>query len=156
MINIYENLIEYSGISEYIPKDLTCYKEFNLESIIDLPLNRPTLKEIIKVSMKPIINSTRIIDTPQGKSLEGQELTGKKYIIEGEVKLRIDYLAENEKNKIYCIYHKQNFSSGMILHKDMVNSHILIPSIFIEEINAELLSNEQIIVLVTLLSTVEK
>ncbi|AOR24031.1 SPOCS domain-containing protein [Clostridium taeniosporum] len=155
MINIYENLIEYSGVSEYIPKDISCYKEFNLESVINLSFDRPKMKEIIKTSIKPKINSTRIINTPTGKSLEGQELTGKKYIIEGQVNIRIDYLSETEDNKVHCTRYKQNFSSGIILHRNIVNNSILIPSIFIEQINAELLSNEQALVITTLLSTVE-
>lgn len=156
MSDIYENLIEYSGISEYIPQYINCYKELNLESTVNTPSYRPNIKEIIKVSAAARINSSRIILTPIGKSLEGQELTGKKYIIEGEANIRVDYLSDNEDNKVYCIHHKENFSSGIVLHKDIINSNGLVPSIFIEGINAELLSNKQVFVIITILSVVEK
>ena len=45
MSNIYKNLIEYSGISNYIPKDISCYREFNVDSIVNLTKDRPKLEE---------------------------------------------------------------------------------------------------------------
>lgn len=155
MSNIYGELIEYSGISEYIPKDIICCKEFNVDSRIEL-CEKYKINEIVKVSVFPRIKSSRVIITPEGKSLEGQVLTGKKYIIEGEINIRVDYIAEGESNTIYCLHYMENFTSSMILHKDMINKILLIPSIFIEGINVQLLSGEEMLAITTILATVEQ
>lgn len=155
MSNIYKNLIEYSGISNYIPKDISCYREFNVDSIVNLTKDRPKIDEIIKISASHKINSTRIIKTPIGKSLEGQELTGKKYMIEGELNFRVDYLSENEDSKVYCTYYKEYFATSIVLQQDIINSTMFIPTIFIEEINGEVLNNEQVLIITTILASVE-
>ncbi|MGL5353266.1 MAG: hypothetical protein ACRDA5_08055, partial [Clostridium sp.] len=140
MENIYENLIEYCGVSEYIPKDILCYKEFNVDSIINLNKDNVKMQEVIKVNVFPNIKSTRVINTPRGVSLEGECLTGEKYIMEGEINIRLDYISEDNGNKIYCYNYKKNFASSMVLHKDMINRTVLIPSIFIEGINVQLIN----------------
>ncbi|MGL5086493.1 MAG: hypothetical protein ACRC68_12370 [Clostridium sp.] len=156
MENIYNNLIEYSGISDYIPKDINCFKEFTINSTINVFDNDLKVKEIIKVNITPNIKSTRAIITPVGKSLEGQVLTGKKYIIEGELNIRVDFLSETGRNKIHCLYHVEYFSSSMILHKDIINRISLIPSIFIEDIHGQLVEDSEILVITTILTTLEK
>ncbi|MGG7178590.1 hypothetical protein ACQPU1_13395 [Clostridium paraputrificum] len=155
MRNLYKNLIEYSGISKYIPKGLNSYKEVDVESIIKVKKDNIKIKEIVKVSTLSNIMSTRVIKTPVCESLEGQRLTGEKYVIEGELSIRVDYLSKEEVNRIYCLNHKEFFSSSIILHKDLIGGSTLIPSIFIETINGELLSEGEVLVINSILATVE-
>ncbi|MGL4774407.1 MAG: SPOCS domain-containing protein [Clostridium sp.] len=155
MHNLNERLIEYGGISEYIPKNISSSRDVDVESIITLCKDNYKIKEVIKVTGKPKIKSQRVIKTPKGVSLEGQVLSGKKFIIEGEVKLRIDYLCEGEENKIYCLHYSENFSAGVVLHKDIISSNNFIPSLFMENIHCDLLSNEEILIITTILATVE-
>lgn len=156
MSNIYENFIEYSGESEYIPKDLHSYKESEIESLIIMPKGGKKINQLVKVSVATEIKGSRIIKTPVRRSLEGQELTGEKYIIKGQLIIRIDYLSQEKANKICCLHYKHDFFQGVTLEKEILGNKQLIPSIFIEAIDSEVLSEEKILIITRIISTVEK
>lgn len=156
MSNMDGDLIEYSGTSKYIPKNIECFKEFNIDSMIDIELNDRKIKEILRVNTSSEIKEFRVIKTPVGKSLEGENLTGKKCIIEGEIIIRIDYIEDDPNNKMYCKNYRENFSVGITLSKSLLNVNLLIPSIFIEEIEGELLEDNEILVITNMLAVIEK
>lgn len=154
MSNIFNNLIEYAGISSYIPKNIRCSKEITLNTTVKLKSSTRNFSEIIKVSVFTEVIYYKVIKTPIGSSLEGQNLTGKKIIIDGLLNLRIDYLSKDS-NKVYCMNYKENFCSTLILNNKFTNKSIFIPTFFVENINAQLVNDNEVFVITSLLSAVE-
>lgn len=91
-----KTLIEYVGISEYLPNNPNIFKQLNIEETLCLPQNKPDIEQIIKIISEIIIKSTKVIRTPRGKSLEGQTLSGFEIIVEGELKQKFNMLQMNQ------------------------------------------------------------
>lgn len=134
MISVTRDLIEYYGIADYLPSNLTTYKQINVEDEIALIDCAPNISQIIKVYSTVNIESTRTVTTPKGTSLEGVTLTGHKLFVHGFVNQKIQYLANNDRNTIHTTQITTPFVSSIILPADFYSTSYISTSAFIEDV----------------------
>lgn len=140
MASIVRNLIEYSGIADYLPEDSSTFKQINVEESLCIPKQKPDIEQIVKVICDVEIKNTRVIRTPKAISLEGQILTGWKLIIEGELNQKVEYVADVPEQSVHVAHFSVPFSSFIVLPETfkigvpvIVNAYI--EDIFIQQLN---------------------
>lgn len=115
MGSIERNLVKFSGIADKLPENPLYFKEFNVQEILSISEENPSIKQIIGVMAQILINSKRIIKTEIGKSEEGQTLTGYKLIVEGDVKFKVQYTSQESTQRLYAVDFKIPFSNFIVL-----------------------------------------
>lgn len=146
MNNMINDLIEYKGVSSYIPEGISSRKEFNLEEIVNLNDKYTVIDQIVKVSVNATCNNARVIKTPIGVSLDGDRLTGRKVLISSNFNIRIEYLSKE--NKIYSIKINKGIYISVIVDEGDLIRRNNIASIFIEDISGKLLNDNEILILI--------
>ncbi|MGL5347271.1 MAG: hypothetical protein ACRDA3_07960 [Peptostreptococcaceae bacterium] len=143
-----DDLVEYKGISDYIPEVLNSKKEINLEEIIKIPDKDIEIEEILKVSIAGECTDIRVIDTPIGVSIDGLRLTGKKAIVNISFAIRIEYISKQSSNKIYTLKANKRMITSVILEKEEYIKRVNIASVFIEDILAKRMGKQDILLII--------
>lgn len=149
------NLIEYSGIADNLPVNPTAFKQFSVQETMCLPAAKPDIEQIIKVMAEVVITSTRVIKTPKATSLEGQILTGYKLIVEGEVRQKVEYVADEPTQSVHAAHFNMPFSTFIILPEDFEIGTPLVVTGYIEDIFAQQIDKRCIFKNITVLVTAE-
>lgn len=100
------DFIEVVGVCDVDAVDLSdqTFKQIAIEETVTIPDQKPDIEQILKVVVSGEITRTKVIKTPVRKdsaeniipSAGGQELTGRKLIIEGKLREKIVYVADVE------------------------------------------------------------
>ena len=152
---IVRGLVEYHGISENIPTNLRSFKTIALDSITEIKEGAPDIEDILKVRVNGEIENSRVIKTAIGVSIDGQELTGWKLVIYGEIKVKVDYSSSSQGPAIYVSNFLLNFSSFITLsNKTSINSRIY-PNVFIEDIHVKKLDAKKLFTTATIIITAD-
>lgn len=151
MKSITRNLIEYIGISEYLPTDIESFKQVYIKNDITLNENKADIDSISKIIAKAKILNTRIIKTPKGISLDGYKLTGYKLLVEGSIYYKIQYTNSDENQSLNLTDIDTRFLAFVIMPENFMLGDNFSSSIFIEDINAEILSKRKISINTSLL-----
>lgn len=144
--------------------ELNCFSQFNIYETIDYKNDvYKSINNLYEYDFKvckientsPNLNiiSTKIINTMEGTSIDGQHLTGKKLIIIGELELSLVltyYTTCNKYNKIIKEV-RIPFSTFIIIPKDIYNLENINLRYLIEDISTAQLCNTKSIVSATLL-----
>lgn len=155
MISITRDLIEYYGIDDCLPLDPKNFKQINIEDEACVPCQKPDIEQIVKVYATAEVKMSKTIKTPKGTSLEGIKLTGNKVIIEGEIKYKIQYVADTTIQSVHTFHYSTPFMSFVVLPEDYTpNSHLTV-SAFIEDIYSNQISCRCVYLNTTLLLTAE-
>lgn len=155
MTSIVKDLIEYIGISDNIPDDSSVFKQINVEKTHCLPPVKPDIEQIVKVISKLVIKSTKVIKTPSGISLEGQKLTGFKVVIEGELKQKIQYVADIPTQTVHAAHFNIPFSTYIVLPADFVLGTPVTVNGYIEDVYAHQMGKKCIYINTTILFTAD-
>lgn len=156
MNSVIRNFVEIVGINtDCIPEDITAFKQFNVEETVCVPVRKPDIEQVLKVIADAVITSTRVIKTPIGTSLEGQVLTGWKLVVEGEIKQKVQYVADFPDQPSHAADFDVPFSTFVVLPDDFVVGTPITVTPFIEDIFVEQLDKRCIFKNVTMLLTVE-
>lgn len=157
MASIVRDLIEYSGLVDSIPvlPATANFKQFSLQENLIIPPAKPDIEQIVKVMAEVIIISTKVIRTPVSTSAEGQILTGKKLIIEGELSQKIEYVADEATQSVHAAHFRIPFSTFLILPADFVIGSPINVTGYIEDIYAKQLGKRDIFKNVTILLVAE-
>ncbi|MCY6483166.1 DUF3794 domain-containing protein [Clostridium aestuarii] len=114
MASIVRNLIKFTGLADELPKKPLCFKQFNIGKTLRIPYTKPEVKQIIEVMTGIYIVNTKVIKTPTIKSVEGQNLTGFKLIVEGNLGCQIQYEADEPTQSVHEVYFNVPFSSFIV------------------------------------------
>ena len=144
MINKNKNLIEYIGLSTYLPKDLKFFKNAYSKNIVKLPENRLNIKHLTKVSADISILETKLINTSIGKSLEGRILTGKKILCYGFINYKFHYISIKEMQNIQLYTTKIPFVESVIIPSNIKQEYSITTSIFVDDITCNLINENEI------------
>lgn len=155
MSSYVSNLIEYSGIADNLPVNPNAFKQLSVQETVHLPHAKPDIEQIVKVIAEVVITSTRVIITPQATSLEGQILTGYKLIVEGEMRQKIEYVADEPSQPVHAAHFNVPFSTFIVLPSDFVLGTPLVVTGYIEDIFAQQVSKRCIFKNITVLITAE-
>lgn len=139
MASIVKGLVEYSGIADIFPKNPKCFKQLTVQENLVIPFVKPDVEQIVRVIAEVKINSTRIIETPESTSPEGQILTGWKVIVEGELAQKVEYVADEPRQSVHAAHFSVPFSSYIVLPRDFDNCCILNVVGYIEDIYIQLI-----------------
>lgn len=97
------------------------------------------------------INSVKIVDTVQGISIEGQQLTGKKLIIIGKINTKIIFSCPKNERKL-CLSKKSiPFSTFIIIPNELCEEQPINLRYLIEDITTIIIAKNKIFVSITLL-----
>jgi hypothetical protein len=151
MASIVKNLIEIAGIADQLPIDPTAFKQFTVQEMLKLPIAKPDIEQIVKVVAQVVITSTKVIRTPKGTSLEGQILTGFKLIIEGEVRQKIEYVADEVTQSVHAAHYDVPFSTFIVLPNTFVVGTPVTVMAYIEDIFIEMINKREMFKNVTIL-----
>ncbi|WP_053956599.1 DUF3794 domain-containing protein [Inediibacterium massiliense] len=151
MASVVRDLIEYVGVADCIPQNPSSFKQFNIQECFEIPTQKPDIEQIVRVSVDVDIKSTKVIKTAKGKSMEGQNLTGWKLIVEGELKQKIQYVADEPTQSVHGAHFSVWFSEFIILPKDFCEDKILNVVPYIEDIYAAQLDKRKITKNITIL-----
>lgn len=130
------DLIQYEGISG-IPLCTTKqdYKQTNLQGILCIPTCKPDMEQMVKVWGKVEVQHYEVVATPIGTSMEGQQLTGCKLMIVGELKLKVQYVACDETRTVHTAHFMVPICEYIILPRSYNGQFYGRPQAFIEDIH---------------------
>jgi hypothetical protein len=136
MANVIRDMIEYSGIADEFPQLSypACFKQLNLQNITRLADAKPDIGQIIKVISDVKIIGSRVIRTPKGTSEEGHILTGKKLIIDGDARLKVEYAAENTNHTVFAEQFSTPFCTSIALPEEFIIGTQVFVQPYIEDI----------------------
>lgn len=137
MASIERGLIEYNGIDVCRKNNLKNFKQVNYESTFCVPGQKPDIEQIVKVYAKTSISKSEIVKTPVGKSLEGQEVTGYKLLISGDINYKIQYVANEATQSVHTFHKCVPFCGYVVLPKNFNTGVYISPSALIEDISVE-------------------
>lgn len=144
MLNQNKNLIEYIGVSSYLPTNLKVFKKSSSKLNTKIPTTRPKIKSLTKVVLNISIKETSLINTPTGKSLEGLFLTGKKLICYGFITYKFHYISNEEKQNIQLYTIKHPFIESIIVPVHLKEEANITTSIFIDDITCNIINQNEI------------
>lgn len=155
MSEIVKNLIQYIGIADDMPENHDVFKQLFVEDTFCLPHAKPDIEQLIKVSGELEIKSKKVVKTPKGVSLEGQALTGWKLVIEGVIRLRAQYAADEPEQSVHGAHINIPFSTYIVLPENFIQGTPITVSGYIEDIFSQQVGPRCIFNNITLLLTAE-
>jgi len=133
-------------------KYIRYFKQYSFEEIITIPQQKLNIEDIVSVIAEPEIVSTRVINTPKGKSYEGQNLTGKKISFEIKLKQKITYISDKSTQSVHAV-HNETYHSTFIVVPNLIEgcspevllkNKILNPKVIIEDIQGQRIDERHI------------
>lgn len=144
MASTVKNLIEILGLADNLPTNITVFKQFTVQETLTLPDAKPDIEQIVKVVAQAVITSTRLITTGTGTSLEGQILTGLKLIVEGEIRQKIEYVADECTQSVHAAHFNVPFSSFIVIPATHQIGVPILVTPYIEDLYVELIDKRTI------------
>lgn len=147
--------ISYSGISDYIPNEITSFEQRNTDKVITINQKLPNIDDILKVSISKELENSNVAKTATGVSLEGQSLSGYKLLTEGKFVVRIDYCSESNNGCIYTFKEVIYFNNATTIPKDKGQGSRVVEDVYIEDIYVEKISERDLIVNISFIFAIE-
>lgn len=152
-----QGLIEYSGLADNLPQlpDTASFKQLTIQESLELPSVKPNIEQIVKVIAEVVILDVKVIRTPLGNSSEGQKLTGVKAVVEGEIRQKIEYVANDIVQSVHGAHFDVLFSNFIVLPPNFKLGTPVIVTPYIEDIYVMQMSPRNIFKNVTILLVAE-
>lgn len=133
---------------------LSIFKQTNIQNYFEIPCKKPDIKQINVVTANVEIENCYAIETPIGTSIEGQQLTGYKMIIHGNIIFIIDYTADVPEQNVHSAHYCSPFSTFVILPSNFSFSCQSSINAIIEDVYSNQISNRCFFANATALITV--
>ena len=96
------------------------FKNLNLQHKIYVgTIGEKLVSEITDISIDSVITDQYIIKTIKNKKNPNNIATGKKLMIRGYLKEKIEYIAQDEVNSLNLFIHKENFTTSLIISENI-------------------------------------
>lgn len=145
------NLIEYNGISTCSHGKLAHFKQTNTEFTFCIPTQKPDIEQIVKVWVSTCILNYKVVKTPKGTSLEGQNITGYKLMIQGDIQYKVEYVALEAEQSIHTAHTTIPFCGYVVLPERFNPNAFIFASVEVEDIHSDLMDERCIYNNVTLM-----
>lgn len=141
MNNTMKNLIRYEGInpSTNLCGNQTNYKQSNFDGVQCIPACKPNIEQIVKVWGSVDISHYEIVDTPVGTSVEGQQLTGRKMLLVGDITFKVQYVACDMERSVHTAHVSSPFCEYIVLPANYNVYCYLAPQAYVEDVYVNLL-----------------
>ncbi|WP_343338680.1 hypothetical protein TPELB_08850 [Terrisporobacter petrolearius] len=103
------------GVNENLPQNPLFFKELIIDDTLCIPIEKPDIEGLISITSQIDIISTKLICTENKKSLEGQNLSGCKLIIEYKVKDLVVYTANEVTQPVHSAHYESNLKSTFVV-----------------------------------------
>lgn len=130
---------------------ITIFKQISVDENLTIPTVKPDAEDILEVIAEVEITYTNVIKTPIVTSYEGQQLTGWKLIVEGKLKQKITYIADEPTQSVHAAEFDVPFSTFLVLPKDFKECQQVKVVGIIEDIFVKLVNKRTIFKNVTLM-----
>lgn len=117
---IIRDLVELSGIADLFPDCPKAFTEISIDESVIIPDQKPDVEQILKVIADVIIINKRIVKTPIGKGVSGIISTGVKLVLEGILRQKIIYAADEPTQSVHVAEFEKPFSAFIILPKAQI------------------------------------
>lgn len=114
--------VKFIGIAPKLPENPIFFKELVLEENLTIPDLKPDMERIVSIATEVQIISSRIVDTSSAVSLEGQNLSGCKLILELKLNEIILYVANRITQPVHSAHFKSEMKSAFIVVPCEINS----------------------------------
>ncbi len=116
MCVVVKDFVSYIGISDDIPDgdELGFITQTVVSEKFTLPEAKPDIEQLISVAVDVEIIDINVVATPEGTSLEGQILQGAKVVIEGNLRQKIKYVADEPTQSVHAAHNEKRFSATII------------------------------------------
>lgn len=100
--------------AEYFKEELFC-------DVLVVPLCKPNMERVLDVMVWPEVVNVKLVDTPKGKSYEGQVLTGVKLVVQIKLKEKVTYVAHELSQSTHAVYYETLKSVFVVLPEKSVD-----------------------------------
>jgi len=104
-----------NGTAQQLPENPLYFAQISIPEILTIPDQKPDMEQLVSVTVKPEIVAFHLIDTPCVKSYEGQLLSGKKLIIELNLKEIINYVADKPSQSTHAAHFEKTLKSVFVI-----------------------------------------
>ncbi|MCY6369539.1 DUF7507 domain-containing protein [Clostridium ganghwense] len=146
--------IESNEVITYV--DVRMFKQFSVDENLIIPSQKPDMEEILEVIVDVEITYTNLIKTSIITSYEGQTLTGWKLIVEGKLKQKIVYIADEPTQSVHAAEFDVPFSTFIVLPADYKKCIQLKVEGIVEDVFVRLIDKRRIFKNVTLIVEAKK
>lgn len=155
MAKIVKELIEYNCEESYDRKRLVNFKQFSINNIFNVPIEKPDIDQITKVWVDYDICDYEFVKTPRGSSSEGQILTGNKLFISANLKVKLEYVSLKSSQSVHSMHTTIPLCAYVTLQDDSNEFSDTLPSLGIEDIYCELMNCREIYINIVLIAIVD-
>ena len=120
MASVLRNLVEIVGIADTFPTAPTNFTQIAVMETFKLPIAKPDIEQIIKVTIDTIIISTTVVATPTGTGVGGSILTGAKLIVEGKLRQKVEYVANEPTQSVHAAEFEMPFSTFVVITRPVL------------------------------------
>lgn len=120
MACIVRDLVELSGIADNFPICPKAFTELSIEENVIIPEQKPDVEQVLKVIADIKIINKRIVETAVGKGVSGIVSTGVKLVLEGILRQKIIYVADEPTQSVHAAEFEKPFSAFIILPKTQI------------------------------------
>ncbi|GAB6139129.1 DUF3794 domain-containing protein [Halanaerobaculum tunisiense] len=160
------DFVEVVGLCDLSKIDVSegTFKQIAIKETVEVPEQKPDIEQILKVVVDGEITRTKVIETPVRTDSEGnivpstggQELTGRKLIIEGKISEKVVYVGDIESGSqpVHSAeFEDIPFSTFIVLPEDTpletrFNVKICFEDVFIEQLSPREIFKNLIVLLV--------
>lgn len=137
MGKVFRDLIEYDGIDDTPYNNLKNFNQINVDYVCSIPVEKPDIEHITKVSIETCEVHKQVVKTPIGVSYEGREATGFKLLLSADIILKFEYTAKNINQSIHTVNAQFPFTNYIVLPKDFEPSSFIFTSLAVEDVHTE-------------------
>lgn len=138
---IQRNLISYHGISTCNFSDLVYFKQLNIDYMFCIPNQKPDIEQIVKVWVDTDIIDTEVIKTTKGTSMEGQNLTGNKLLVCGDIHFKFEYITCDSTKTVHSAHTVVPFCGYVVLPENINSNEIIKTSVVVEDIFSDIVDS---------------
>lgn len=110
-----ESTIIMNGTAQQLPEKPLYFTQISIPETLTIPEQKPDMEQLVSVTVKPEIVAFHLINTPCMKSYEGQLLSGKKLIIELNLREIINYVADKPSQSTHAAHFEKTFKSVFVV-----------------------------------------
>lgn len=104
-----------SCIQGELPKQAFYFKEEMVCEILSIPQQKPDMERLLDVMVWPEVVHVNLVDTPKGRSYEGQNLSGLKLVAEINLKEKVTYVANEPTQRAHAAHYETLKSVFVVL-----------------------------------------
>lgn len=118
---------------------ITAFKQLTIDKFFPIPVQKPDIEEVDDVVVEIKIDDSYIVNTVQKVSNEGQQLSGYKLIIHGNIKMSIEYTALLPDQPMHSAHCVTPFSTFIILPMDYDGGEVDVSTI-LEDVDIDMIN----------------